>query len=205
MNLMTLLVAGLGLLLVGSSPQRSATVQERPSTLIVGDFPPLPPTLQELFDKSDVVVRAEVARTFPPRPEARGTRIIPNRPQQLKVTEVFRGDASLLRTQIVVRQAGGTIEHEGRLIAVEDSMRVFEQGDDVLLFLRRVKGTTFDVNYGPGGAIWLDSAGTAVIPTKLRSMPELRNERHMPATELVSLMRKLAKAHLQLGGGDLRR
>jgi len=93
--------------------------------------------LDQLSVKSDVVVRGKVTKKQS-RWIKGGGRIITD--IEVQVTEALKGAPA--RT-ITIRQPGGVVGDIGQKVS---GLASFEQGEDIVVFLRQLPGNSFDVN-----------------------------------------------------------
>lgn len=188
---MFLMVAALTSLSLDGVGSAVAVAQAQQNVVV--DFPPTPPTLRELLGKIDLAVLARVERTSPAQADIKDGAVRVLRRQQLLVLEVLKGQSATAKTgKIVVRQTGGTVEHEARQYSANYITQLFEPGDTVLLFLKRVPNSDeYDIAYGKDGAAWVDSArNLATLPPGLRRMPETAGRGEVPLHELLQIVRK---------------
>lgn len=163
--------------------------------LTVTDFPPTPKTLADMVAKVDLVVIAKVTKVGSLDLRTPGDH--PRRLQDLDVLEVLKADEqNAAPTHIVVRQAGGTYRSSQGERAYSYPTRLLKEGEQVVLFLKRVQGQPgqYDIAYGEDGLVTAEPSDPAVaLPPGLKRMPELAQHPSITTTQLVAELRALRK------------
>jgi hypothetical protein len=158
------------------------------------DVGPPPPTLAEMVSVSDLVVFARVVGIGDPEIQGAGRFQRVRRMQQIEVIEALKGPSSIRPgTPLTIRQFGGTAFSKDDWEVVSDyPMRLFERGDQILLFLNHTPGIpgAYDIAYERNGATWRNSDGSTDLPDGLQRMPEIGNRRHLPLAEVFDLVRR---------------
>jgi hypothetical protein len=174
--------------------QRQSAAGHQPSVAIIGPPPPLS-SLQQLWDRTPVVVLATVQNTLPPHLE-RGQIVV--RFQMFDVNAVLK-DKDLLVTgkqRLRVKQYGGTTVVDGREFRTTFIADPLPDGTQAILFLTPLDGgATFEVLYGATGTFPVDkNANTIRIHQTARRLPEFGGRGEVAKDELIALLRHLASS-----------
>lgn len=171
--------------------QRQSGRLNQPSTVIIGPPPPLS-SLQQLWDRTPVVVVATVQNTLPPHLE-RGQIVV--RFQIFEVNAVLKDKDQLLtaKRSIRVKQYGGTAVVDGREFRTNFIADPLADGTQAILFLTPLEGgAAFEVPYGATGTFPIDkNANTVPIHQTARRLPEFSGRRDVAKDELIALLRNL--------------
>ena len=162
---------------------------EAPITII--DFEAPPPTLEQFWQRVDMVVRGRVATTHPPV-LAQFTVI---RYNDVEVADVLKDDRqSPGRSTIQVKQYGGTLTIGEGVFRTACDMRLLQAGDDVVLFLfRDTRGDGYWIASSRAGAIWIDRNGIASLPQAAVFSSAFEAAASIPVSVLLQRLRTLGK------------
>jgi hypothetical protein len=168
-------------------------------TVTVIDFPAAPPSLDEMWERTPVIVRAKVVASG--RATVAAGEEAVHRPHILELIEVLRDSSGSLDPgkRVRVLQYGGTADLNGKLVSTVNSMsRLFEVGDEVVLFLdAERKDASFSLRFGGAGAFWLgdnkESLEIITVPTAVRRMEVFKGRSQIQKAELLGLFRKLSR------------
>jgi hypothetical protein len=192
---MAVIAASFGVVLALLGPFHSSQGQDSPcpkkAPMTVIDFEAPPPTLEQLWQRADMIVRGRVVMTHPPVLAQRNV----VRYNDVETVEVLKDDRqSPGRSTIHVKQYGGTINIGEGVFRTACVMRFFQTGDDVVLFLGRdTRGDGYWVAYSDPGAIWIDRNGIASLPQVPAHSSAFGGAPSIPASTLLQRLKTLGK------------
>jgi hypothetical protein len=174
--------------LCGALVFASGLLQETP----VGDFPPAPQTLDDLFKRSPVVADVEIGKSsVRVLPTALGNVVF--RIYDVKLFQIIKDEVDLrVGGGVQVAQAGGSTKWNGRDVSTRDNMRRLEKGTREILFLAPwVKQKCYVIAFGPNGAFRV-AGSTVNIPPGARPMPTFSGRTSLPLHEFTAVLMGLA-------------
>ena len=175
----------------GSPPDQGQNAPCPPRGDAIIDFEVLPPTLEQLWQRVDMIVRGRVDTTHPPvLTQGRVIRYI-----DVEVADVLKDDRqSPGRSTIQVKQYGGTITVGEGVYRTACDMPLLQTGDDVVLFLGRdTRGDGYWIAFSHAGAIWIDRHGIASLPNAVVYRSAFAAAASIPVSALLQRLRTLGK------------
>ena len=197
---MSKLLTTLFIIVAASTSARS--VQQDPQRpqpsegLTIVDYMPPPATLEQLWDKTPIVLRGRTLRSTVRAVPVGSVRVRPSTVHTVEVLEVLKNTSVFgvsAGGEIEVNQPGGTIQKNGRTITAHTTnFPVFRNGHELIFFLTPSRETTgFSVPYGPAGA-YLVEGEQVLIPTITSHYAAFRGLSKMPKDAFQTLLRELS-------------
>jgi len=177
-------------------PERFGAAGQGASVLYV-DFAAPPPTLESFLSDAAAVVHAVVKSTSQPIKDPSSSPLAPRavRLQTLRLLAVVKDDRDRpLRSEVVVKQYGGSLIIEGKEYRTAYPATVFNPGEEFVLFLKRsAQSSEYTVSAASAGAFKVDPATLHVrVPEEIRkAMPAFSAKASVDLGEFLSTVRSI--------------
>lgn len=172
---------------------------------IASDYPPLPETFAQLVKEVPVIVRARIGQSSVRRALLKSTSPVALREYDAEILELFKSDGSVkVGGHVPVSQPGGKIELDDREYVTNNSMRLLERDQEVILFLYP-DGNTYGIAYGDYGALAVKDDAVEV-PKAFREQPVFSGQRTISVAQLARVIREVLQGRgIQAAHGDRKR
>jgi hypothetical protein len=170
----------------------------RQEVISIPDFEAPPPTLDQLWDRSDAIARVDIERSHLRAIGAPGRKVVIT-DHHARVLEIFKGDDSLKQgNPVLISQYGGTLEVDGREVTTSTGgMHRASLGEELIVFLKKWHGVgAFSIAYGPSGMFQL-SAEAVTLPEFVRPYKEFGGAAQLSRTNLIEILRAKATQRAQ--------
>ena len=169
-------------------PALSDSSTQQPALTYV-DPPPWPPSLQEIWATSPLVVHGVVASSDPPR--AIGDHGLVGRNHTVRIIEVLKSTSvNPPDSPVLVRQLGGTVQSNGREVSTTFPDVILREGQEYILFLDRSNEVgIFIIHYDAAAFLIGPTARRVSMPTAARRLAELKGRSEIAVQDFLALVR----------------